>query len=889
MYSSVDDQLSCLSAQATLPDLTLMIVIMLNDDYNELLESLEPADTSRRFDQVDKAYRQTFDWLFAKPELGFKSWLESGKGLYWCRGYPASGKSTLMKWLYNDPRTTKALAIGEGRKAKASFFFHDRGSEIQKSFRGLLQGIVYQILQDSPELLPLIFPIRQKILKRLTGHAYWTEEEILSAFQELLRQRKYSLDITLFLDALDEYHGTHETIADFLYSITTVKDIALTNIKVCFSSRPLQIFLDKFNEEPGFDIQEHTTEDIKLVIRSKMFQNPRMSQCIQSATPGDRALADEFAAEVSSRANGIFLWVKLVLDELLDDFTAGETLPGLIKKLVFLPPKLEDFYQHTLNRLPSQYHADTKVIFEVLRCAIAPLSLHDLFEICRYTKIERLADCTSCVAANYEWNNDSVQRWTRSRTGGLVQLVLVVVKDEYSKHRYSTENNFICPAPNRRGEPIYVVQFLHQTVKTFSPSALWATHLTENRLPHHDGNAYIAKYILALLFHHLQSDSNVKKRFDDSEGAESSMDKKYFWSRNEAFRLVEPLQDYMSLAESKTPKVLLPSLMEYGDDRISDLFRRDSWSRSGGEYPPLNCVSALVVLFNLCNTLDELLERNKGKAYTSSPPLLHLAVMRHPLNPRVVISEKEVRIIRSLLNHGAYLSEVLDGYTPYGILCKRIMVNSYYEDSRQDSFLQNLILLFLQKGQAPDIMIEPSIRSRSPSHQQCLVHFAAERAMPELISTLLDYGADVNVVDSAGSTPLDRVCDGSRVYASVPQMSELIYEIFQDPPGARPTEELRRRIRVASLLISRGGRFGVSSADADHDTFWVRHPVTQVEVEGLKYRGIDIDNRIVWRPAGVLKKSFYLLKSRLNRPVKQVGKHAKFSEIHNPTVLTYPF
>ena len=841
-----------------LPDLILIKVIVWNDDCHELLKSLESADTGRRFDQVEKAYRQTFDWLFAKPELGFESWLESGKGLYWCRGYPASGKSTLMKWLYNDPRTTEALAIEEGRKAKVNFFFHDRGSEIQKSFKGLLQGIVYQILQESPELLPLIVPIRQKILRRLTGHAYWTEEDIYSAFQELLRQQKYSLDITLFLDALDEYHGAHESIADFLYSITSVKDTALTNIKVCFSSRPLQIFLDKFTKEPGFDIQEHTTEDIKLVIRSKMSQNPRMSQCMQAVTQGDRVLAEEFAVEVSSRAKGIFLWVKLVLDELLDDFTAGETLQGLIKKLVFLPPKLEDFYQHTLDRLPGRYHNDTKVIFEVLRCAIAPLGIHDLFEICRYTKVERLAECTSCIAANHEWNNDSVQRWTRSRTGGLVQLVLAA-EDEYN-----LEIDFICPAPYRRGEPIYVVQFLHQTVKTFSQSALWATTcLTENRFPCHDGNAYIARYILALLFHHRQSDSNIERRFGRSDDEESSVNKQYFWGKMGAFHVIDPLIRHMSLSESKTPKVLLPSLMELGDDGVSDVFNNGMWTGEM-QYPPLDCISALAVWFHHCYILDELLERKKGKAYTSSPPLLHLAVMERPLYP-VAFSEDRLRSIRSLLDHGAYMSEVFEGYTPYGTLCKLIMESKHYRGYERDDDLQNLILLFLRKGQAPNIRIEFRRRLTKRTYrsaQQCLVHFAAEYAKPELISTLLDYGADVNVVDDAGSTPLDCVCDGPREIYRV-QLSEIINNFLQDPPGSRPTEDLRRGIRVASLLISRGGRFGVSSADVDHKFSKERQPVTQAQVEGLKSRGIDIDNRIMWRPPGILKKSFYLLKSHV--------------------------
>ena len=92
-----------------------------------------------------------------------------------------------MKWVFNDPRTAVALTTRDGRQARANFFFHDRGSENQKSFKGPLQGIMYQILQESWELLPSILPIRQEILKRLQPS--WTEKDIQKAFQCILEQQ----------------------------------------------------------------------------------------------------------------------------------------------------------------------------------------------------------------------------------------------------------------------------------------------------------------------------------------------------------------------------------------------------------------------------------------------------------------------------------------------------------------------------------------------------------------------------------------------------------------------------------------------------------------------------------------------------------------------------
>ena len=841
--------------RAILLGLTHIVALELNatkgisNECETLLESLDPDSTSRRFYQVEQAYSQTFEWLFTKPELGFKSWLESGKGLYWCRGHPGSGKSTLMKWAYTDTRTIEALASGEMRKVKASFFFHDRGSEIQKSFKGLLQGITYQILRDIPELLQLIIPIHQQISKRLDSN--WTQEDIHKAFQVLLKQQNFRLSVTLFLDALDEYDGTHENIASFLYSIATMTETALTEIKICFSSRPLQIFLDKFNDEPGFSIHEHTTEDIRMVIQSRMSQNRAMFQCMKEATPRYRLLATEFAKEVILRAEGIFLWVKLVLDELLDEFTAGETIQGLIRKLMCLPPKLEDFYQHTLDRLPSRYHDDTKVIFEVLGCAIEPLRLHDVFEICRYTKIERLVGCTPCTAMDDEWSDDSAQRWIRSRTGGLVQFVPISERHVYFEGEHW--EGFICPTQCRLGKVTYAVQFLHQSVKTFTQEARWATLSTSDRFPCHNGYAYIARYVLTLLYQHC--DASIKGRWDRSDDEDSSLQKQYFWPRFGAYYLLDPLLSYISFAESRIPKALLSSLLEVGDDKISDLFHNIIWIEM--DHKPLTCISAVAVVLDLCDLLEEILMQENAQNIISSPPLLHLAFSRLTYRQFKIDSKKRSRSIQILLDHGADSSEIFEGCTPYQRLCTFAVEAILRPDNQEGSALLRMVKPFLQKGQDPNVMFqykERGVKRKNCLVQRSLLHYAAETADCELIFALIEYGANVNVIDNFGSTPLDCVCDGPRTISSVnPQLSELVDNLVQERSGNQSVQHLRRRIQAALLLISRGGRFGIPPADTDDEFLVKRRPITMDHVHSMRSYGIDVDDRIVWCPQNQIK------------------------------------
>jgi hypothetical protein len=242
------------------------------------LKSLELQETGYRIEQVDRAEKHTVEWLFKETKLGFESWLKAGCGIYWIRGKPASGKSTLMKM---------------------AFFFHDRGSEIQKSFDGLLHSILYQLLSDlPPPLLIHHVPIYQQIAK---DKRPWPINELKRAFTEVFSQTSIKADICLFLDALDEYSGSHGSMANFLNQIVTTGNEAYTRIKICFSSRPLQIFLDRFPDAIGFDLHEWTVGDIELVIKSRMSDNTRMHQYMHSSAAKDRELALQFANRICFR------------------------------------------------------------------------------------------------------------------------------------------------------------------------------------------------------------------------------------------------------------------------------------------------------------------------------------------------------------------------------------------------------------------------------------------------------------------------------------------------------------------------------------------------------------------------------------------------------------
>lgn len=133
---------------------------------SRILERLRFSSMNDRYEKIEEAYKKTFDWILnengnqtvsmSAPASGevpgddwidwaghqnprnigkwdsFTQWLHSQQSLYWITGKPGSGKSTLMKYLYNDPRTLENLAVWskDHQLAMAGFFFWNSGSSM---------------------------------------------------------------------------------------------------------------------------------------------------------------------------------------------------------------------------------------------------------------------------------------------------------------------------------------------------------------------------------------------------------------------------------------------------------------------------------------------------------------------------------------------------------------------------------------------------------------------------------------------------------------------------------------------------------------------------------------------------------------------------------------
>ncbi|RSM17104.1 hypothetical protein CDV31_003997 [Fusarium ambrosium] len=186
---------------------------------------------NERRNAVHRAYPRTLCWVLDPPEDDFEwydlaQWLRSGSRMYWISGKAGSGKSTLMKYLFDEPKTKALLSHWASDCSLGSFFFWYAGNTEQKSLRGLMRAILHQLLSHPlhrsliPELLPDMWHLAHVHEDDLKDPS---EGDLLYAFEKFA-QRKMDGPLAeakfcFFIDGLDEFSG------DIRESITFVEKL----------------------------------------------------------------------------------------------------------------------------------------------------------------------------------------------------------------------------------------------------------------------------------------------------------------------------------------------------------------------------------------------------------------------------------------------------------------------------------------------------------------------------------------------------------------------------------------------------------------------------------------------------------------------------------------
>lgn len=356
-----------------------------------LLESLRFEQMNDRPETIATAHEKTFEWIFEdsseekKPWDKFSSWLQHASGLYWVSGKPASGKSTLMKFIWGHRLTKRYLAswARDEQLLTGAFFFWNSGDVAQRSHDGLFRTLLYQVLSKSPELLPKVLPEECERYEECAAcdieinQKTWTSSgQLKKAFENLVLLAASNLRLCFFIDGLDEAEGDSNDIADFIYRMSQVSG----NIKFCVSSRLWPVFQEIFDGTPSLRLEDLTKPDILLYVTDKLGTSKNIQKLLRHEPGKSQWLIES----IVNRACGVFLWVSVVVKSLISGIRDGDDTEALYRRLCSLPGDLENNYDHIFEQIQREHPIESSMIFQFFQHNGNTLDIFTLFTALKF-------------------------------------------------------------------------------------------------------------------------------------------------------------------------------------------------------------------------------------------------------------------------------------------------------------------------------------------------------------------------------------------------------------------------------------------------------------------------------------------------------------------------
>ena len=296
------------------------------------METLWFHTIDARFSTIKAAHAKTCRWLLQRPE--YQNWLDIHKtthhhGIFWIKGKPGSGKSTLMKFMAANARKMKADAV------VISFFFNARGEDLEKSTLGMYRSLIYQLLKALPDLQIVLGHLESRFPQE--GGSRTLEIEDLQNLFAAAIKRLEQRSLICFIDALDECEEDKiRDLVDFLEKLGELAISSQIHFNVCLSSRHYPYISITNGVQMTLEGQEGHVQDIA-----------RYLKCGLKAGNGNQSEA--IKEEILNRASGIFLWVALVVQILNKEYDRGR-VHALWKRLREIPDGLDKLFEDILTR-----------------------------------------------------------------------------------------------------------------------------------------------------------------------------------------------------------------------------------------------------------------------------------------------------------------------------------------------------------------------------------------------------------------------------------------------------------------------------------------------------------------------------------------------------------
>lgn len=346
---------------------------------------------------VINASKNTCDWLSKNPT--YIEWFSRQNGLLWIKGHPGVGKSTLMKQVLKSTSMMK-----ESNTIIVSFFFHGRGSSLQKTPLGLYRSLLHQLALRCSNVLRKISDIFSE--KRDTQGEYgtkwiWNQNELQELFISQVERATKTHAVRIYVDALDEC----STDASILL-IDIFQEMAIAS-SICFSCRHYPLIA--LENGLVINVEAYNANDIRTYVSNQL---------------GEQKSLAEIRYQIIEKASGSFQWVKIVAKIVVDWRKKGFSLKFIQKKITAIPEELSQLYEELLSGIDESEKSESLYLMQWICYAFRPLSVTEM----RFAMVVDMDD--TCLSIRdcqeleqYVATDEDMEKKVRHLSTGLAEVI----------------------------------------------------------------------------------------------------------------------------------------------------------------------------------------------------------------------------------------------------------------------------------------------------------------------------------------------------------------------------------------------------------------------------------------------------------------------------------
>jgi len=322
-----------------------------------------------RQEEVLEARADSCTWILEHPS--YLEWLEDNHGLLWIEGKPGSGKSTLMKRIFQ-------VMCGEDSAPgwiRLSFFFHRRGVQLQHSPLGMFRTMLHQLLSQFPPARADFLSVCEE-KRRFQGDNSrewdWREPELRKLLQSCLITSAKIRSIIILVDALDEAgEEAARSIVSYLHDVNEKLLQSEHKTSICFACRHYPIV--RTHEGIQICVEDENFADILAYANVELRRriHPR------DEDSGSDKL-NQLQDQICKNASGVFLWVTLVISTIAKQYNEGSSLDEILDGLRRAPSDLKAMYEHILELVGLTSRRQSLHLMQWICLAERPLSLTEL-------------------------------------------------------------------------------------------------------------------------------------------------------------------------------------------------------------------------------------------------------------------------------------------------------------------------------------------------------------------------------------------------------------------------------------------------------------------------------------------------------------------------------